>query len=155
MVRLSFGGGYSPSEEQLDGAIDDKARWKKALVAELSDRLWSKVKHNEMCSPGVRLDPKEVWKAPQRRSPDFRFLNLNRCYPVSATSARAMSEDAFDFLMRQYVARFDRDAFPAEALGVFSLIRQNRDFSIGDRLLRGIKRLPVAREEPRDLFLYN
>jgi len=57
--------------------------------------------------------------------------------------------------MRQYVARFDRDAFPAEALGVFSLIRQERDFAIGERLLRGVKRLPVTREEPRDLFLYN
>jgi hypothetical protein len=143
------------SPEQLDGAIDDTAGWKKPLVAALGEQLWSKVKRNEMCSPGAHLDPKEVWKAPQRRSPDFRFLNLNRCDPVSKNSAKALSEDAFDFLMRQYVARFDRGAFPAEALGVFSLIRQERDFAIGERLLRGIKRLPVAREEPRDLFLYN
>jgi len=143
------------SPEQLDGPIDDTARWKKALVAALGERLWRKVKHNEMCSPGVRLDPKEVWKAPRRRAPDFRFLNLNRCDPVSAAAAKSLSDDAFDFLMRQYVARFDRDAFPAEALGVFSLIRQERDFAIGERLLRGVRRLPVTREEPRDLFLYN
>jgi hypothetical protein len=48
------------SPEQLDGAIDDTAGWKKPLVAALGEQLWSKVKRNEMCSPGAHLDPKEV-----------------------------------------------------------------------------------------------
>ena len=68
---------------------------------------------------------------------------------------KAMSEESFEFLLRQYVVRFDYESFPEEALGVFNLIREERDFSIGERLLKDMKRLPVAEDEPRDLFLYN
>ena len=68
---------------------------------------------------------------------------------------RALPEESFEYLLRQYVVRFDLDSFPDEAIGVFSLIRDERDFAIGDRLLKGIPRLPVAPEEPRDLFLYS
>jgi hypothetical protein len=40
-------------------------------------------------------------------------------------------------------------------MGVFSLMREERDLAIGERLLKGIKQLPLGRAEPRDLFLYN
>ena len=66
-----------------------------------------------------------------------------------------MPKEAFEFLLRQYVARYDYELFPAEALGVFTLMREGQDLSIGDRLLGGMARLPQGAAEPRDLFLYN
>jgi hypothetical protein len=143
------------SESRLDAPVAWGASWKKRLTAELSDRLWAKVKHGEMCSPGARQDADRTWSAPARRQPDFRFLNLNRCPMPSPAAVKAMPDESFEYLLRQYVARFDYESFPEEALGVFTLIRDERDFSIGDRLLKGIKRLPAAPSEPRDLFLYN
>ena len=131
------------------------APWQKRLVAEIAERLWAKVKHGEPCLPDARFDPDDTWAAPARRPADFRFLNLNRCAMVPAAAVKAMPDDSFDHLLRQYAARFDFEAFPEEALGIFDLIRQERDFAIGDRFLADLKRLPVAAAEPRDLFLYN
>ena len=143
------------SDERLDAPIACDEPWKQRLVVEIGDRLWAKVKQGEICAAGPRLDPERSWKAPIERAPDFRFLNLNRCEPVSPAAVKSMPKEAFEFLLRQYIARFDYEAFPAEALGVFSLMREEQDLSIGHRLLRGIERLPETAAEPRDLFLYN
>lgn len=143
------------TESQLDAPIAYGAAWKKRLISEIGERLWAKVKQGEMCSPGTRIDPDSTWSAQPQRQPDFRFLNLNRCGMPPASVVKAMSDESFEYLLRQYAVRFDYESFPEEALGVFTLIREDRDFSIGERLLKGIKRLPVGRDEPRDLFLYN
>jgi hypothetical protein len=143
------------TESELDAPVAHDAVWQKRLAIQIGERLWAKVKQGEMCLPESEPDAAEAWSAPVHRPPDFRFLNLNRCTPLAAEAVKAMPEESFDYLMRQYVSRFDYEAFPAEALGVFTLIREERDFKIGDRLLQGVKRLPVARDEPRNLFLYN
>ena len=142
-------------ESELDAPVSYGAAWKKRLVSEIAERLWAKVKQGEICAPGTRLDSDFTWSAPPRRQPDFRFLNFNRCRMPAPSVLKAMSEESFEFLLRQYVVRFDYESFPEEALGVFNLIREERDFSIGERLLKDMKRLPVAEDEPRDLFLYN
>jgi hypothetical protein len=143
------------SDRRLDAPIGCDEAWKQRLVGDIGERLWAKVKRGEMCTAGRRLDPERSWKAPPRRAPDFRFLNLNRCEPLSSAIVEAMPKEAFEFLLRQYVARFDYESFPAEALGVFTLMREGQDLSIGDRLLGGMARLPQGAAEPRDLFLYN
>src|SRR5919106_1328808 len=130
------------SDKRLDAPIACDEAWKQRLVGEIGERLWAKVKKGEMCAAGLRLDPERSWKAPVKRAPDFRFINLNRCEAVSPAAVKSMPKEAFEFLLRQYIARFDYEAFPAEALGVFNLMREEQDLSIGERLLRGIKRLP-------------
>ncbi len=139
----------------LDAPLDCQARWKKRLTDELAQRLWEKVKHGAPCLPRAAIDPDATWRAPAERRADFRFLNLNRSPRPAADAVKALPEDSFEYLLRQYVVRFDHGSFPDEALGVFTLIRDERDFAIGDRLLKGLQRHPVAAEEPRDLFLYN
>ncbi len=153
--------GYLASEtvtlaaDQLDAPLSFDVAWRKRLTRDLAERLWCKVKQGELCSPPVTGNLGGVWSASPTRAADFRFLNLNRCGPVTSEAVKAMTEDAFEFLLRQYAVRFDFDAFPDEAIGVFSLIRTERDFAIGDRLLKDMKRHAVAADEPRDLFLYN
>lgn len=143
------------TEIQLDAPVDHGASWKRRLVSEIGDRLWAKVKHDDASEPGMIFDREDTWRAPPDRGPDFRFVNLNRCDPPSATAVKAMSDESFEYLLRQYVARFDFEAFPEEALEVFTQIRETRDFSIGEDRLRGVSRLAVAAAEPRDLFFYN
>ncbi len=143
------------SDKRLDGPIGCDEAWKQRLVGEVGERLWAKVKHGEMCAAGPRLDPECSWQAPLSRAPDFRFLNLNLCEPLSAAVVECMPKEAFEFLLRQYIARYDYESFPGETLGVFTLMRDQQDLSIGDRLLRGIERLPGGPAEPRDLFFYN
>lgn len=142
-------------ESRLDAPISYGDAWKKRLVAAIAERLWAKVKHGDMCSPDRRLDPESTWSSQPGRNPDFRFLNFNRCRMPAPSTLKAMPEESFEFLLRQYVVRFDYESFPEEALGVFKLIREERDFSIGERLLKDVARLPPAPDEPRDLFLYN
>lgn len=143
------------TEAQLDAPLDHDDAWKRRLVSEISDLLWTQVKDDKASAPGMRFDPDETWQAPPARSPDFRFLNLNRCEPLRAPAIAGMSGESFEYLLRQYVARFDYESFPEEALEVFVQIREKRDFSIGEHSLGGLKRLPVAAAEPRDLFFYN
>lgn len=138
-----------------EAAIDYEVPWRKRLTRSLAERLWAKVKRNEMCPPPAPAAQSSSWTAPPHRAPDFRFINLNRAGLPPADLVKALPEDGFEFLLRQYAARFDFDAFPEEAIGVFSLIRTERDFAIGERLLRDMPRLPIDAEEPRDLFLYN
>jgi hypothetical protein len=140
---------------QLDAPVACDAAWQTRLAAEIGERLWAKVKQGEMCAPEARPDPERAWAAPLQRQSDFHFLNLNRCGAPSAECVKALPDDSFEYLLRQYVARFDYEAFPKEALGVFTLIREERDFAVGNRLLKDLKRLPVTRAEPRTLFLYN
>jgi len=139
----------------LEAPVDCDAAWKKKLTGDLAERLWAKVKMGEPCTPERNGPTKRIWGSPAARAPDFRFINLNRQRELSPSLVKALPQESFEYLLRQYVARFDFESFPAEAIGVFSLIRDERDFSIGDRLLKGFKRLPVAPEEPRDIFLYN
>lgn len=152
---------YLASEEiilddaALEAPLNCGARWQKRLTDDLAACLWEKVKQGALCLPRSTIDPDSTWRAPANRSPDFRFLNLNRSTRPAADAVKALPEESFEYLLRQYVARFDHGAFPDEALGVFTLIREERDFAIGDRLLKGLKRHPVAVREPRDLFLYN
>lgn len=143
------------TEAQLDAPIAHDAAWQKRLIDQIGERLWAKVKGNDLCAAAGRLDPGRTWSAPTRRAPDFRFVNVNRCGRLDATAVKTMPDASFEYLLRQYMARFDYAAFPAAALGVFGLIRDERDFSIGERLLKGIRRVPVAAGEPRDLFFYN
>jgi hypothetical protein len=140
---------------QFDAPLSFDVAWRKRLTRDLAERLWAKVKQGDLCTAPAAGDLDEAWSASPARAADFRFLNLNRCGPVSPDAVKAMGEDAFEFLLRQYAVRFDYDAFPDEAIGVFSLIRTERDFAVGDRLLKDMKRHPVAADEPRDLFLYN
>lgn len=149
------GGEVKLSEEQSAAPVGCEASWQKKLMVQLGERLWAKVKSNELCAADNGFDPETAWSAPADAQPDFRFINFNRQRNISPASVKEMSEESFEYLMRQYIARFDYGAFPKEALGVFNLIREERDFSIGRRLLKGVKRLPVGRTEPRDIFLYN
>jgi hypothetical protein len=142
-------------DAELDGPVAHDTAWQRRLVDEIGERLWAKVKHHETFAAETRADPECGWSAPSRRPLDFRFLNLNRCAIPPADALKVLPDDAFEYLLRQYIARFDYAAFPKEALGVFALIREDRDFRVGDRLLKGLKRLPVSHAEPRDLFLYN
>jgi hypothetical protein len=144
------------TDAQLDAPVAYGAKWQKRLTSKLAERLWAKVKGGDMCTSATQFQPGATWSAPLQREPDFRFVNLNRCSAtLPPAMLNAMAEDSFEYLLRQYVVRFDYEAFPAEALGVFDLIREERDFSIGDRLLKDMKRLPVMAAEPRDLFFYN
>jgi len=143
------------SEAEQDAPIPCEAGWQRRLADALGERLWAKVKDGEMCAPPGRPDPQGTWTAPPGRAPDFRFVNLNRHGRLAPAAVKAMPEDSFDYLMRQYVSRFDFAAFPPAAMGVFKMIREDRDFGIGDRLLKGFRRLPVARAEPPSLILYN
>lgn len=140
---------------QRDATIAFDVSWRRRLTRALAERLWAKVKQGELCAPPVTATAGDSWSAPAGRALDFRFLNLNRVGLPAAETAAALPEDGFEFLLRQYAVRFDFDAFPDEAIGVFSLIRTERDFAAGERLLKDMKRLPVAPDEPRDLFLYN
>lgn len=143
------------SDAQLAAPVDCRASWQKKLMAQIAERLWAKVKCKEICTAENGFDPDTAWSACPDKQPDFRFINFNRQGSLPPDSVAEMPDESFEYLMRQYIARFDYGAFPPEALGVFTLIRKERDFSIGRRLLKGVKRLPVGRAEPRDIFLYN
>ena len=142
-----------PSLAEGAAPVAHGAPWKRRLVTQLAERLWAKVKEGDPCRPGIALDRETLWTAPESKLPDFRFLNLNRCEEPSPALARRLSEPSFSCLMRQYVARFDVATFPVEALGVFNLVREERDLGIGRRLLAGLRRVSVGRSEPRDIFL--
>ena len=148
-------GNIQISDDQLAAPIDFSIRYRKNLTSQIAERLWAKIKHDDLCAASYQFEPKEIWSAASNPNPNFIFLNLNKKRQITKTEIENLTDDSFLFLLRQYIARFDYQAFPAEATDIFTLMKQNKSLAIGKCLLKNMKRVPLSRKEPVDIFLYN
>jgi hypothetical protein len=130
------------------------ARWQKALVREMGELLWDKVKKDKLLS----VEPlRRPWTSPRDREPDFRFINLNR---VGAPLARKLDWSrvvgpSFDYFFYQCVGGLDLDAFDPELVKTFELLKRTKDAALVRSVLSSQRRVPSRGGEPRDLFLLN
>lgn len=102
----------------LDAPIELPA-WGEALIAELGERLWAKVKRGDPCLPRAPWSAERAWRAPQRGPIDFRFTNLAAIPDLDAALARRGIVEASRPQWREQLLRTrrfplgDRDAAAA------------------------------------------
>lgn len=156
---VSYLGGLNTVEYEqvvrgLSKPIKHDGRKQKKLMHELGLLLWAKVKYEDPKLPGVTLANSERWKRPNKAGYEYQFTNLNRSRFPSKQNQALMSNESFSYLLRQYIARFDYERFPAEVRDIFPAIKEQRSLALGKRLLSGFDRISVSRHEPRDIFLF-
>ena len=149
------GGAVRFDEAALAAPVRGSRRRQRRLTEAIAERLWSKIKANQPCEPTRRFDPEALWRPPDDAPRLYQFVNLNRDGFPDKEKAAGLPARAMRYLLRQFVAGFDHAAFADEALALIPLLYAERDFELGRYLLRDMKRLPVAADEPLSLFLYN
>ena len=65
---------YAPG--QLGGPVACDEPWQRALLDELGQRLWAKIRGEDPQWAAAPIDPERTWRAPTRGPVDFRFTNL-------------------------------------------------------------------------------
>ncbi len=125
------------------------------LMKEMGDLLWMKVKQEDMCIPAYVFDPGALWAAGRKGAARYQFTNYNRCRPPAKAQLAKLGDTSMRYLLHQFIAGLDYDAFPREALNIFPAIYTHDDFLMGRTLLKDMKRVPLSPDEPRDLFLFN
>lgn len=126
-----------------------------ALASEIAEALWRLVKHGEdLC--GSWTQPESRRHSSHDRTPDFRFLNLNRWDPEQWRGLQfEPASKAFEYLLFQYVAAVPYASVPRERIKYLDLMRRESKPQLTQMLIGDLPRLPVGNEEPRDLFIAN
>ncbi len=125
------------------------------LTGEIAGALWRLVKYDEdLC--GAWKQPESRRHSRHDRTPDFRFLNLNRWDPKQWRDLQfEPASKAFEYLLFQYVAAVPFASVPRERIKLLDLMRRESKPQLAQMLIGDLPRLPVGNEEPRDLFIAN
>ena len=142
-------------ESALARPVRGTRRQQRRVTEAVAELLWSKVKNDRPCEPAFRFDPEELWRPPADAPRLYQFVNVNRDRFPGRDAAAGLPARSFRYLVDQFIAGFDHEAFPDDALALIPLIRTQRNFELGRCLLAEMKRLPVSPDEPLSLFLYN
>jgi hypothetical protein len=149
------GGTVVYGAEQLEAAVAVDADWKQRLMARVAEQLWAKVKRGDSSVVGSPIDEARVWRSPESRTPDFRFLNANVVSGAGLNSATMTPHrDGRQLLLAQFLSTFELSRLdPALRAQVPSML-ESVDLSRAARLLRGQRQLPPL-PEWRDLMFLN
>lgn len=125
------------------------------LTEELSTALWQLVKENE--DPCAEWNTSSVRRQSRvDRTPDFRFLNLNRCEPEQWRRMNFPKQSkTFKYLLFQYLAAIPFAAVPRDRIKYLDLMNRESDPQIAQLLMGDLPRLTAGNAEPRDLFIAN
>jgi hypothetical protein len=124
------------------------------LTEEIGPALWQLVKNDEdLCGSWHKPTCRQ---SSHNRTPDFRFLNLNRCEPEQWRDLKFGREcKTFQPFLSQYLAAVPFASVPRERLKYVDLMKRECDPQLTQMLLGDLPRLPVGSDEPRDLFTAN
>lgn len=148
------GGTIKLKDSELGRPVRGSRARQRRLTAEIGERLWAKVKRNELCAADQGFDSERLWSPPAgpRR---YQFVNLNRDGLPAKESVAGLSAISFRYLLHQFIAGFDHGEFPDDALALLPILYGERNFELGRCLLQGLTRLPASPQEPLSMFFYN
>jgi hypothetical protein len=149
------GGAVRVPEAALAAPVKGSRARQLRLTAQIGESLWSKVKRGASCDSGHRFDGGALWRPPEAGPCRYQFVNLNRVGLPSREAAAGLPPESFKYLLHQYIAGFDHAAFPDDAVALLPMMYETRNLEIGRCLLKDMKRVPAAANEPLSLFLYN
>ena len=146
----------APPRAGFQAKVGVGKRWQKRLIGELSELLWSKVKHGQMETPPSRINPRRAWRAPTKKPCDFRFLNWNALQARPRLDRRTLDldkESNFLHWFRQFVSQFDYAETAPELVAMKMELFGKRRRDLCEYLFRDQKRVEPHPREPVDLFL--
>jgi len=143
------------AKSQLDRPIDYHKEPYDRLIDHIGELLWDKVNNGHIHSCKSAFDPAKIWQPIQNRKAKYQFLNLNKIGLPTAKQARQLTDESFNYLIGQFVGQFDYALFPKEAIPIFDLMLERKDFALGLSLFDSFKRVDCDDREPANLFLYN
>jgi len=143
---------------KLKGRVTTSAAWQKKLVGQITELLWSKVKHNNPEPPGRGPDPRKAWRIPLHKPVDFRFANWNilqRRKSLGRMDLHLKDSDNFCYWFRQFVSQYDFEALADELLAIkLELFHKGRR-DLCEYFFKDMPRVDVHGREREMLFLLN
>jgi hypothetical protein len=148
--RVSYASAEAPA------AMD--AEWQEALVEQLGELLWDKVKNGAMDRFAQPPAPEAAWRSDPSKKPDFRFVRADG-YSVDEIREILAGDDAGDAArrcaVRQYVGRFVCPAEEKELGEIVWTVADRCDLKVLAYLLRSRPVVAAAATDdgvPRDLL---
>jgi hypothetical protein len=153
---LTFLSGDEPFMQDATAPLVVEKPWMQALVGDLSELLWEKVRKGKPQFFKSAPDPEEVWQSSPKKTPDFSWMNLNRSRleqvrKYCGASDRVPSE--LEPLARQLVWTLDYSRADREKVLSFSSKDLTQDFEKTMAFFKTQPRVSRVGWEPRDLFL--
>jgi hypothetical protein len=143
------------TDKDLKSRVDTSQPWKRRVVAETGRLLWDKVKHGNLHSPGLNIDPDRSWTS-GKKALDYRFTNYNAIKRVDPGYRGDPGDgENFKYWLNQFIVQHDYGELDDEFLGILALVREKRDPALVRYLFKNRSRLRPERGEPRDLFFLN
>lgn len=144
------------AEKVLPKPVGNEEPWKRALVRDIGERLWVKVKKNEGWESDGKFDPEEIWRSNPKRPSDLRYLNLNRLSaPAALRSLKSKREDEAKHAAAQWICRHDFESFDSGTTERIEDLFTTRQFAKIPSLLRSGRKIQPLADEPRDVFVLN
>jgi len=145
------------SPDRLKARVATSAPWQKRLVGQISELLWSKVKHRQPEVP-PRTNRRAAWKLPLHKPVDFRFANWNQLQHRRSLGRMNLNLDDkvnFCFWFRQFVSQFDFAAVDPELLDIKMTLFTKGRYDLCDYFFHKNKRIPMHPKETEMLFMLN
>lgn len=140
--------GRAVAAKGADRPLAADAPWQRRLAADLGASLWDLVKNGG--APRIAILARaDAWARPASGPINPRFVNLNALDDDELERCAKESDgdgDAFDWLLDQYLSRFDYGAFDRNLLPLLPTLRARRAW----RAVKGQQRLDIGPDEPRD-----
>lgn len=127
--------------------------WGEAVIEELGERLWAKVKGGDPCSPRAYWDPHRAWRAPQQGPIDFRFTNIRGLDdPDAEIERRGVLEESRPQWREQLLRSRCFPVDDAEASAAMTRLVHSTDQAVVTWAAKQLPEVPREGAGPLDMF---